>query len=155
LGAPHWDQYARGTITGLTRGTTAGHIARAALEGIAFQVADVLEVMKEDSGIALNELRVDGGASGNNLLMQFQADILGVPVVRPKVVETTALGAAYLAGLASGFWKDQTEVAKAWQKDRAFEPKKSADEVAHRRKRWGEALKRALEWEEQSHKAPG
>jgi glycerol kinase len=102
LGAPHWDQYARGTITGLTRGTTAGHIARAALEGIAFQVADVLEVMKEDSGIALNELRVDGGASANNLLMQVQADMLNVPVVRPKVVETTALGAAYLAGVGSG-----------------------------------------------------
>ena len=107
LGAPHWDQYARGTITGLTRGTTAGHIARAALEGIAFQVADVLEVMKEDSGIPVRELRVDGGASANNLLMQFQADILQVPVVRPKVVETTALGAAYLAGLAVGFWKDR------------------------------------------------
>jgi len=150
LGAPHWDQYARGTITGLTRGTTAGHIARAALEGIAFQVADVLEVMKEDSGIAVNELRVDGGASGNNLLMQFQADILGVPVVRPKVVETTALGAAYLAGLAAGFWKDPAEVQKAWQKDRAFEPQKSADEVAHRRNRWAEALKRALEWEERT-----
>ncbi len=155
LGAPHWDQYARGTITGLTRGTTAGHIARAALEGIAFQVADVLEVMKEDSGIAVNELRVDGGASGNNLLMQFQADILGVPVVRPKVVETTALGAAYLAGLAVGFWKDRAEVQKAWQKDRAFEPQKSADEVAHRRSRWAEALKRALEWEERSSIAAG
>ena len=154
LGAPHWDQYARGTITGLTRGTTAGHIARAALEGIAFQVADVLEVMKEDSGIAVNELRVDGGASGNNLLMQFQADILGVPVVRPKVVETTALGAAYLAGLAAGFWKDQAEVQKAWQKDRAFEPQKSTDEVAHRRSRWAEALKRALEWEERSLISP-
>jgi len=154
LGAPHWDQYARGTITGLTRGTTAGHIARAALEGIAFQVADVLEVMKEDSGIAVNELRVDGGASGNNLLMQFQADILGVPVVRPKVVETTALGAAYLAGLAAGFWKDRAEVQKAWQKDRAFEPQKTSDEVAHRRSRWAEALKRALEWEERSLISP-
>jgi len=150
LGAPHWDQYARGTITGLTRGTTAGHIARAALEGIAFQVADVLEVMKEDSGIALNELRVDGGASSNNLLMQFQADILGVPVVRPKVTETTALGAAYLAGLAAGFWKDQAEVRKVWQPDRVFEPRSSADEVAHRRSRWAEALNRAREWEERT-----
>src|SRR6266571_5344987 len=148
LGAPHWDQYARGTITGLTRGTTAGHIARAALEGIAFQVADVLEVMKEDSGIAVNELRVDGGASANNLLMQFQADILRVPVVRPKVVETTALGAAYLAGLAVGFWKDRGEIQKVWQVDRVFEPKQSADQVAHRRSRWAEALKRAREWEE-------
>ncbi len=148
LGAPHWDQYARGTITGLTRGTTAGHIARAALEGIAFQVADVLEVMQEDSGIAVDELRVDGGASANNLLMQFQADILGVPVVRPKVVETTALGAAYLAGLAVGFWKDRAEVEGAWQVDRRFEPKQRADEVAYRRSRWAEALKRAREWEE-------
>ena len=110
LGAPHWDQYARGTITGLTRGTTAGHLARAALEGIAFQVADMLEVMKQDSGIAMNELRVDGGACANDLLMQFQADMLQVPVVRPKVTETTALGAAYLAGLATGFWKDRSEV---------------------------------------------
>jgi glycerol kinase len=147
LGAPHWDQYARGTITGLTRGTTAGHIARAALEGIAFQVADVLDVMKEDSGIALNELRVDGGASRNDSLMQFQADILQVPVVRPKVTETTALGAAYLAGLAVGFWKDQDEVSQSWQPDRRFEPSKNPGEVAHRRRRWAEALNRARAWE--------
>jgi len=150
LGAPHWDQYARGSIAGLTRGTTAGHIARAALEGIAFQVADVLDVMKDDSGIPVNELRVDGGASANNLLMQFQADILGVPVVRPKIVETTALGAAYLAGLASGFWTSRSEVEKAWQADRIFEPQKSAAEVAHRRSRWAEALKRGREWEERT-----
>ena len=155
LGAPHWDQYARGTMTGLTRGTTAGHIARAALEGIAFQVADVLEVMQEDSGIAVDELRVDGGASANNLLMQFQADILGVPVVRPKVVETTALGAAYLAGLAAGFWKDRTEVEGGWQVDRRFEPKQRADEVAHRRSRWAEALKRACDWEESAKPTGG
>jgi glycerol kinase len=148
LGAPYWDQYARGTITGLTRGTTAGHIARAALEGIAFQVADVLDVMKKDSRISLNELRVDGGAAVNNLLLQFQADLLGVPVVRPKVVETTALGAAYLAGLAVGFWKNREEVQKVWQADRTFEPQKTADEAAHRRSRWAEALKRAREWEE-------
>jgi glycerol kinase len=148
LGAPHWDQYARGTITGLTRGTSAGHLARAALEGIAFQVADVLDVMKEDSGIAIDELRVDGGASANNLLMQFQADLLRVPVVRPKVVETTALGAAYLAGLSARFWKDRAEVAKAWQKDRTFEPQTSADETAYRRSRWAEALKRARDWEQ-------
>ena len=147
LGAPHWDQYARGTIAGLTRGTTAAHIARAALEGIAFQVADVLEVMHKDSGIALHQLRVDGGACANNLLMQFQADILRVPVVRPKVVETTALGAAYLAGLAVGFWKDRAAVQASWQTDRVFEPAKSADEVAHRRRRWDEALKRAREWD--------
>jgi glycerol kinase len=147
LGAPHWDQYARGTITGLTRGTTAAHLARAALEGIAFQVADVLDVMKEDSGIALSELRVDGGAANNNLLMQFQADILRVPIVRPKIVETTALGAAYLAGLAVGFWKDRAEVQRVWEADRVFEPKLSADEAAHRRRRWAEALERAREWE--------
>jgi glycerol kinase len=150
LGAPYWDQYARGTMTGLTRGTTAGHIARAALEGIAFQVADILDVMKDDSGIGLNELRVDGGASANNLLMQFQADLLGVPVVRPKVVETTALGAAYLAGLAVGFWKDRAQVEAAWKVDRTFTPQRSQDEVAHRRSRWAEALRRARDWEERT-----
>lgn len=150
LGAPHWDQYARGTITGLTRGTNTGHVARAALEGIAFQVADVLEVMKRDSGVVMNELRVDGGASVNNLLMQFQADMLQVPVVRPKVVETTALGAAYLGGLAAGFWKDRSEVTRSWQAERTFEPQMSADEAAHRRRRWAEALNRARDWEEQS-----
>jgi glycerol kinase len=149
LGAPHWDQYARGSISGLTRGTNAGHVARAALEGIAFQVADVLAVMKEDSGIALDELRVDGGASANNLLMQAQADFLGVPVVRPKVIETTALGAAYLAGLATGFWKDRNQLHQAWQADRTFEPKLSADEREHRRRRWEEALKRAKAWEKE------
>jgi glycerol kinase len=148
LGAPHWDQYARGIIAGITRGTTAAHVARAALEGIAFQVADVLEVMKQDSGIAMNGLRVDGGACVNNLLMQFQADVLQVPVVRPKVVETTALGAAYLAGLATGFWKNRAEVARTWQKDRTFEPQMSADEAAYRRSRWNAALSRAREWEE-------
>jgi len=150
LGAPHWDQYARGTMTGLTRGTTAGHIARAALEGIAFQVADVLEVMQADSGSPVLELRVDGGASTNNLLLQFQADLLQVPVVRPKVAETTAFGAACLAGLAVGFWKDRTEVGQAWQPDRTFEPSKSPQEVAHRRSRWAEALNRAREWEERT-----
>lgn len=148
LGAPYWDQYARGTITGLTRGSTAAHLARAALEGIAFQVADVLDVMKEDSQVALSELRVDGGAATNNLLMQFQADILRVPIVRPKIVETTALGAAYLAGLAAGFWKDRAEVQKVWQADRAFEPQQSADEALYRRGRWAKALKRAREWEQ-------
>jgi glycerol kinase len=150
LGAPHWDQYARGIIAGITRGTTAAHIARAALEGIAFQVADILEVMNEDSGIPINGLRVDGGASANDMLMQFQADILQVPVVRPKVIETTALGAAYLAGLAVGFWQDRAEVAKSWQADRTFEPLLSADEAVHRRSRWREALNRAREWEEHS-----
>ncbi len=122
LGAPHWDAYARGAIVGLTRGSNASHIARAALESIAYQSADVLRAMQKDSGIELTELRVDGGASANDLLMQFQADILGVPVVRPKVAETTALGAAYLAGLAVGYWKDEREVARNWQVDRRFEP---------------------------------
>jgi glycerol kinase len=150
LGAPHWDQYARGTITGLTRGSTAAHLARAALEGIAFQVADVLDVMIKDSGIALHELRVDGGAAANNLLMQFQADLLGVPVVRPKVVETTALGAAYLAGLAVGFWNNEAEVQHAWEPDRVFTPAQPPNAIAHRRARWAEALKRAGEWEERS-----
>jgi glycerol kinase len=155
LGAPYWDQYARGTITGLTRGTTAAHIARAALEGIAFQVADVLEVMREDSGIAMDGLRVDGGASANDLLMQFQADLLQVPVVRPKTIETTALGAAYLAGLAVGFWKDRGEVERAWQVDRTFEPRLGADEAVHRRSRWKEALRRAADWEERSRVEAG
>jgi glycerol kinase len=150
LGAPHWDQYARGTVTGLTRGTTAGHLARAALEGIAFQVADVAEVMREDSGISLDELRVDGGAAANDLLMQFQADILQVPVVRPRVIETTALGAAYLAGLAAGIWPDQAAIQRAWHVERHFEPRMSSDEAAHRRTRWSEALNRARDWEEHS-----
>lgn len=150
LGAPHWDQYARGTITGLTRGTTAANLARAALEGIAFQVADVLEVMREDSGIQLNELRVDGGAAANNLLMQFQADILRVPVVRPKVTETTALGAAFLAGLAVGFWRDEKDIQGLWQRDRTFEPVMGLDESARRWGRWAEALKRSKEWEEKA-----
>ncbi len=123
LGAPHWDPYARGLITGITRGTTAAHLARAALEGIAYQVNDVLAAMQADAGIRLKELRVDGGACANNLLMQFQADLLGVPVVRPKVAETTALGAAYLAGLAVGFWKDQSEIGRQWQMDKRFTPK--------------------------------
>jgi len=150
LGAPHWDQYARGTMTGLTRGTNAGHVARAALEGIAFQVADVLDVMKEDSQISVSELRVDGGASANNLLMQIQADLLGAPVVRPKVVETTALGAAYLAGLAVCYWESRDELKSVWQTDRVFTPQKSADEAAHRRGRWAEALKRSRDWEERT-----
>ncbi len=122
LGAPHWDPHARGTIVGLTRGTTKRHLARAALEGIALQVMDVLKSMEADAGIKLRELRVDGGASANDLLMQLQADLLNVPVVRPKVPETTALGAAYLAGLAVGFWKNEAEIAKQWQTDRRFKP---------------------------------
>ena len=147
LGAPYWDQYARGSISGLTRGTTAAHIARSALEGIAFQVADVIETMQLDSGIALDELRVDGGASANNLLMQIQADLLQVPVVRPKIIETTALGAAYLAGLACGFWTDRAQLHQSWQADRTFEPGISRVEASARRARWSEALSRARAWE--------
>jgi glycerol kinase len=147
LGAPHWDQYARGTIVGLTRGTTKAHIARAALEGIALQVMDVLKAMEADARIKLKELRVDGGASANNLLMQLQADLLGVPVVRPKVSETTALGAAYLAGLAVGYWKSQADIAKQWQVDKRFTP---AMKVADRKRiatDWARALGRAKDWE--------
>lgn len=147
LGAPHWDQYARGTICGITRGTTAAHIARAALEGIAFQVADVIDAMRSDSGVAMNELRVDGGACANDLLMQIQADLLQVPVVRPKITETTALGAAYLAGLAVGFWKNQDEVHRVWRADRTFEPSEPASSSQCRRQRWNEALGRAKNWE--------
>ena len=148
LGAPHWDQYARGTITGITRGTTAAHFARAALESIAFQVADVLDVMREDSGIAIAELRVDGGAASNNLLLQFQADLLQVPVVRPRVTETTSLGAAFLAGLVAGYWRNQNELKNTWQIDRRFEPNMAADAAVHRRRRWTEALQRSRDWEE-------
>jgi glycerol kinase len=147
LGAPHWDSYARGTIVGLTRGTTKAHIARAALEGIAFQVAEVLDAMKQDSGVQIEELRVDGGAAANDLLMQFQADIIGVPVVRPQVIETTALGAAYLAGLSSGFLKDNQEISQVWKTDRVFMPTMHADERDVRRKRWAAALDRARSWE--------
>ena len=150
LGAPLWDQYARGTITGITRGTTAAHFARAALESIAYQVADILDVMQKDSGIRIAELRVDGGAAANNLLLQFQADLLRVPVVRPKVTETTALGAAYLAGLAVGYWKDRQDIRANWEVDRIFEPRMPEPEVAHRRGRWTEALKRSRDWEEHS-----
>jgi glycerol kinase len=153
LGAPHWDQYARGLIAGITRGTTAAHLARAALEGIAFQVADILDVMKKDSGVDLGELRVDGGAAANNLLMQFQADILGVPVVRPKVIETTALGAAFLAGLAVGSWKSTDDVHHAWQIDRTFTPALPQGEVTQRRERWAEALGRARDWEKHAPSA--
>jgi len=148
LGAPHWDQYARGLIAGLTRGTTAAHIARAALEGIAFQVADVLHAMEADAKIKLKELRVDGGASANNLLMQFQSNLLNVPVVRPRVTETTALGAAYLAGLAVGYWKDQKQIATQWQVDRRFTPTMKAPQRKQLVAGWRQALERAQHWEE-------
>jgi glycerol kinase len=147
LGAPHWDQYARGTIVGITRGTTGGHIARAALESIAYQVGDVLEAMEADSGIEIKELRVDGGAAQNDLLMQFQSDVLQAPTVRPKIFETTALGAAYLAGLAVGFWKDQAEVSKQWQADKRFEPHMAVETVQGLRKTWRRALERSKAWD--------
>ncbi|MEO5816823.1 MAG: glycerol kinase GlpK [Gemmatimonadaceae bacterium] len=148
LGAPHWDQYARGTIVGITRGTTRAHIARAALEGIALQVMDVLEAMEADSGIKLKELRVDGGASANDLLMQLQADLLNVPVVRPKVAETTALGAAYLAGLAVGFWKNQADIARQWQVDARFKPAMKAAARTRMSEGWARALGRSKAWEQ-------
>ncbi len=148
LGAPHWDASARGTIVGMTRGTTKAHIARAALEGIAFQVADVLTAMQEDSQIPIRELRVDGGAAANDLLMQFQADLLQVPVVRPKVIEATAQGAAYLAGLSSGFWSTPEDISEVWQSERVFEPMMSKDAAESRRKRWRKALERAKGWDE-------
>ncbi|HEX4962542.1 MAG TPA: glycerol kinase GlpK [Thermoanaerobaculia bacterium] len=148
LGAPHWDAYARGALVGITRGTTAAHLARAALEGIAFQVADVLAAMEGDSGIPTAELRVDGGATVNNLLMQIQADLTGVPVIRPRVQETTALGAAYLAGLATGVWKDTSEISARWQVERTFEPALDAGHAAERRARWRRAVERARAWEE-------
>jgi glycerol kinase len=150
LGAPHWDQYARGSIAGLTRGTTKAHLARAALESIAFQVADLADAMKTDTSVPLVELRADGGAAANNLLMQFQADLLRVPVVRPKVTQTTALGAAYLAGLAVKFWQSLEQVKANGAIDRVFEPALSADAAAHRRARWAQALQRSRDWEEQS-----
>jgi len=148
LGAPHWDQYARGLVAGVTRGTTAAHLARAALEGIAFQVADVLRAMQADAKIKLKELRVDGGASANNLLMQFQSNLLGVPVVRPEVTETTALGAAYLAGLAVGFWEDQKQIAAQWRMDRRFTPTMKSTERAKLERGWQKALDRARRWED-------
>ena len=146
LGAPHWDAYARGAIFGLTRGATSAHIARAALEAIAFQSADVLAAMQKDAGITLAELRVDGGATENNLLMQFQADLLGVPVVRPKVRETTALGAGYLAGLAVGYWQDSADVAANWQVDRIFDPAMSRERVMELVAGWEKAVGRAKAW---------
>ena len=148
LGAPYWDQYARGAIVGLTRGSTIEHIARATVDSMAYQTREVLEAMEADSGVKLTELKVDGGAVVNNDLMQFQADILGVPVERPQVAETTALGAAYLAGLAVGFWKDTTDVTNNWALDRRFEP--NMDEAKREKlfKGWKKAVQRSLDWEE-------
>ena len=146
LGAPHWDAYARGAMFGLTRGATSAHIARAALEAIAFQNVDVLTAMQKDAGITLTELRVDGGATANNLLMQFQADMLGVPVVRPKVLETTALGAGYLAGLAVGYWQDAADVAANWRVERVFEPAMARDRALELSAGWNKAVERAKGW---------
>lgn len=144
LAAPYWDQYARGTIVGITRGTTRAHIARAALDGIAFQTYDIAQAMAKDLGAPLTELKVDGGASRNNLLMQFQSNILGIPVVRPKITETTALGAAYLAGLAVGFWKDIDEIKSQWQVERSFNPVPENDEIKNAKEGWKDAVQRTL-----------
>jgi glycerol kinase len=146
LGAPYWDPNARGAMIGLTRGTTRAHIARAALESIAFQSAELLEAMQKDSAQGLMELRVDGGAAANDLLMQFQADLLGVPVVRPKVLETTALGAAYLAGLTVDLWKSRDELATHWKADKRFEPGMDRRDAAQRMARWREAVGRSRNW---------
>lgn len=145
LGAPHWDQYARGTIVGISRGTEIGHIARAALEGIAFQTMDVVDAMVRDSGVPLKELRVDGGASTNNLLMQFQADVLQTDVIRPQTSETTALGAAYLAGLAVGYWGNIEEVQKQWHIDTRFKPDADS-QIKEYKEKWMDAVKRSLGW---------
>jgi glycerol kinase len=146
LGAPYWNQHARGTMVGITRGTNRAHIARAAQDSIAYQVTDLLTAMNADSGIDIKELRVDGGATVNNTLMQFQSDLLEVPVIRPKITETTALGAAYLAGLAVGYWNDIEEIRKQWQVDEKFEPKMDPDKVKELTKGWKRAVKAAIAW---------
>ena len=144
LGAPHWDQYAKGSIYGITRGTTAGHIARAALEGVAFQTMDIVRAMEKDAGCPLKELKVDGGATSNNLMMQFQADILGTSVIRPKVTETTALGAAYLAGLAVGYWESIDHIKSQWGVEREFTPQADEETVQNLRDGWADAIRRTL-----------
>jgi glycerol kinase len=146
LGAPYWDPNARGALLGLTRGTSKAHIARAALESIAYQSAELLDAMQKDSAQKLTELRVDGGAAANDLLMQFQADLLGVPVLRPKVLETTALGAAYLAGLTVDLWKSRDELAAHWKLDRRFEPRMERKEAESKMARWREAVLRSRGW---------
>lgn len=149
MGAPYWDQYARGTIIGITRGTTDAHIARATLEGIALQVYDIVKAMEKDVGAKTTQFRVDGGASASNLLMQIQADIFEFDIIRPKVLETTALGAAYLAGLAVGFWQSSEEIAAQWQQDRVFTPTMDSEKVAHVKKYWHKAVKAAQNWIEE------
>ncbi len=148
LGAPHWDPYARGAAVGITRGTNRAHLCRAAIEAIAFQSADLIACMEKDSGVALKELRVDGGASRSQPLMQFQADLLGTPVVRPKSVETTALGAAYLAGLAVGYWESRDDITRNWAVDARFQPGRPAAEMARLRAGWDRAIERAKGWEQ-------
>ena len=146
LGAPYWDQYARGTIVGVTRGTSKEQFIRATVESMAYQVQDLIEAMQQDSGIPLKQLKVDGGASANNFLMQFQADILGADIVRPECIETTALGAAYLAGLAVGYWKDREEICQNWKASRTFSSAMDEDERARLVKGWKRAVKCALYW---------
>ncbi|MFO7847891.1 MAG: glycerol kinase GlpK, partial [Balneolaceae bacterium] len=146
LGAPHWNQYARGMMVGMTRGTTSAHLARAAQDSIAYQTLDILNAMNADSGIDIKELRVDGGATVNDTLLQFQSDLLQVPVIRPKITETTALGAAYLAGLAVGYWDDIEDIRKQWQEDKKFEPEMGAGKVAELTKGWKRAVKAAITW---------
>lgn len=148
MGAPYWNQYARGTVVGLTRGCTKEHFIRAALESIAYQTADVLQAMEQDSGISLKSLKVDGGASANDFLMQFQADIVDTQVLRPECIETTALGAAYLAGLAVGYWQDQAEIRANWQIGHTFEPVMEAQKRGALLKGWKRAVKCALAWAE-------
>ena len=150
LGAPYWDQYAKGCIYGITRGTTAAHIARAALEGIAFQTMDIVRAMEKDSGIRLTELKVDGGASMNNLMMQFQANILGTKVIRPAVTETTALGACYLAGLAVGFWEDIDSIKKQWRAEKSFSPELTEEKKLELQEAWADAVSRALSGREKA-----
>ncbi len=155
LGAPHWDAFARGAISGLTRGSTAAHIARAALESIAYQVADLMDAVQTDTGRSLSELRVDGGASSNDALMQFQADIMGVPVIRPALTESTALGAAFLAGLGVGFWQDLREISRMTGSERRFYPEMPRAKARELRERWGEAVRRCKNWQRESGPGPG
>jgi glycerol kinase len=148
LGAPYWDQYARGAILGLTRGANRDHIVRATLESIGYQTRDVVDCMEKDSGIKGTELKVDGGASNNDFLMQFQADVLGVPVMRPKIVETTARGSAFLAGLATGFWKSKSELVNAFELERKFEPAIARADADKLYKGWQKAVEKAKDWED-------
>jgi glycerol kinase len=149
LGAPHWDPYARGVAIGLTRGTNRAHFCRAALDSIAYQSADLIEAMEKDSGLPLKELRVDGGASRSEPLLQMQANLIRTPVIRPKCIETTALGAAYLAGLAVGFWKDQDDILQNWQEDVRFTPKADEAESKALQDKWNQAVNRAKKWEQE------